>query len=1071
MITMKSHNLKGFLAIAVGALMVISALVVLFDTPQPGTGSLASNSQITMTTDNNAMGAVDTSQPLDSASVINMMNAAGIPSKFVYLPNLNSMASYTSLVTSLYSRSPAPMGVADYGYMNSSGVDIPYSYNTTSFMGTAMFEAFKPYYAMNGAPDSVSIQLNTVLNGVTVFGDSNNVYWTQNVAYYTPSSGEVELVDNVWNFSSPSMYMPSSSIYSGSGHVVSDTFYYSTGPQLNLEGTYTLNLFTNSTVINNRNAVVFSYSITNTANNQTISQNTYDTVIFNSTVPGSSSTTGQAYFEVNGYAKTPSGMLYDAEMVIGGPGAGSTSIIYEATAQLNLKFMSGGTYAKLPSAYNYGSNGAETVEGLSAWWTSTMKPIVHLSSGPSLLVSMWGSTFTHSGAMNIQGTISPANSFLFLNTGTTFDNSTAAWAPLNESGYYKFALPGGIDYSGVVMMSEFQPFYFNTSAFETNETVNETGPGGGGSTNETNETTTSFNVSLAYDRNMGIYTPLYAMGDAQLANLTVGSTPYTTTATPKGSGTPSDPYRIENNQYAPLNHLFTLANKFMYPSFYGLFISDTTANATIQDPAQFSIQYPSSMSDVLDAMNLPVTNNLNMVFYNTSGVSLFGANDITGWFASSLQNMGASNVLFIDSTSFLVGESTFNGMGSSLLIYNEPGNNGSGTVFGNHFMWHLITKSAWADSLMYGSDPYGISVYSSGNLIYNNYFDTVNPAYSPAVDLYTGNSATYSNNWNLSQIEPLTYSITVNGFDLTGNIIGLGHQGGNYWSEFDGTLPYSSSGGITTNGDYYPLVPPTYGVTFNSVALPAGNNWGIVLDNNSVTTTGSSVSFQMPNGTYSYSVITPDNYAATPLRGEVTVYGNAISQSISFSQVIYPITVTMTGLPSGTQWGINLAGEPYKTTGDSITIYRDNGTYGYSIIVPDLYSVTPSSGNLFIYGHSASLNVVFSLTTYTVTFEHIGLPTGTEWAVTFDNQTVNTTSASISFTLTNGNYTYNVSSVNGYSMTPESGYVVVENDSATVTIQFTQNPNTLMTVGLLVGGIAVGAGAGVALAYFFMRKP
>lgn len=1051
--------------------MIASALVVIFDTPQAGhqANSSASSPQAETTATDTALNNAVLDQPLTSSELFGTLNSLGIPSKYVYVPNVNAVNSNSAYVTPLYDRSPAPMGVADYGFMNSSGVEIPYAYNTTSFMGTSMFEALQPYYPMNGASGTVSLQMNTVLNGVTILGNGGNVFWAQNVALYTPSTGIVELIDNIWNFSSPSMSMPSSTIYSGGGHVASSMFYYYVGPNLSLSGTYTLNLFTNSSIIDNRNALVFSYEITNTANNQTISQRNYDTVIFNSVAPGSTASTPMAYFQVNGYKKTPSGMLYDAEMVLGGPGAGSTTNIFDVNGQFNLKFLSGTSYAKLPAAYNFGSNTGETVEGLSTWWTSVQSPVVHLSNGPSILVSMWGSTQTHSGALNIMGTIDPANSFMFVNVGDTFDNSTAAWAPLNATGTYKFAMPGGIDYAGAVFMSEYEPFYFNTSAFEANETTNETG--GGPPTNNTNETTTSFNVTLTYNRDMGIYTPLYAIGDAQVANLTLGSTPYTSSPTPKGSGTPSDPYRIENNQYSALNHLFTSANHYLYPTFFGIMIMDTTVNTTIQDPAPFNIQYPPALQPVLAEMNLPLSNNLNMVFVNTSGVSLFGASDITGWFPCTMNGTSSASVMFLDSTSFLVGESTFNGMGSSLMIYNAPGTSGDGTVFGNHFLWHLITRSGWSGSLMNGSDPYGVSVFSSGNLIYNNYFDTHYPAYSPSLDVFTGSQATYSNDWNLSSLQPADYSMMVNGFDLSGPIIDVGYMGGNYWSQYDGSIPYSPAGKISLNGDFYPLVPPTYDVTFTSASLPAGNTWGIVLDNQTLTTTGTSVTFQVPNGTYSYSVITPSNYIPDPARGEVYVYGGPVNQAISFTNVIYPITVTMTGLPQGTEWGINVAGEPYTTTSGSLTVYRDNGTYDYGVIVPQLYSATPASGSFFVFGSPVSLDVTFSLTTYTVTFQHEGLPTGTEWSMTFDGQAINTTSSSVSFTTINGNYSYSVDGVSGYSMSNDNGYVLVNNGSQSVTVQFSKNPDTVRTIALLVGGIALGAGAGVGIAYFFFRKP
>ena len=211
--------------------------------------------------------------------------------------------------------------------------------------------------------------------------------------------------------------------------------------------------------------------------NQTTTRTTFDTVIFNSKGTGSSPASGNAVFKVDGFKKTPSGLLYDVELVLGGPGGGSMTTIYDANGQLKLKFLgSDGTYTKLPAAYNYGSNAAETAQGISCWWSSQMKPMIHLSAGPSLLIPMWGSQISHSGGTNIQGIVAPANAFVFLSTGTSVDNSTAAWAPLNENGSYKFAMPGQMSYSGVVMLTGYQPQYFNIISTIENET--EEGQGG-----------------------------------------------------------------------------------------------------------------------------------------------------------------------------------------------------------------------------------------------------------------------------------------------------------------------------------------------------------------------------------------------------------------------------------------------------------------------------------------------------------------------------------------------------------------------------------------------------------------
>ena len=94
----------------------------------------------------------------------------------------------------------------------------------------------------------------------------------------------------------------------------------------------------------------------------------------------------------------------------------------------------------------------------------------------------------------------------------------------------------------------------------------------------------------------------------------------------------------------------------------------------------------------------------------------------------------------------------------------------------------------------YSDNVYGIYMSSSNeNLIYNNYLNNTANAHD------TGN-----NQWNITKTAGT-------------NIIGGLFLGGNYWSDYavvdndgDGLgntmLPYNSSGGITNDGDYHPLV-------------------------------------------------------------------------------------------------------------------------------------------------------------------------------------------------------------------------------------------------------------------------
>ncbi len=1160
---MDTSSKKRALVLLVAAAMVLSALAVLYENPQRSPGETAASQLAGINNGTVAYSPVLSSASPSASELLTLLSENNVPAKYAYLPNLNFNAT-SSTATPAYDRSPAPMGVADFGYSTNSGINTRYSYTTSGFLGSAMFEGLDPNYLQNSAPKTVAIQLNTVLDHVTVKGNSSNVFWIQNIMLYTPSEGKMQFISNIWSLSSPSMELQPGSILSGNGVVVPNLFYYYAGPTINVPVTFTAIVYVDSVMNDLNNAVAFSYEITGTESSSTIPETTYDIVTFNSVLPGSDTPASPAVFMVNGNAKTPSGLLYDSELMVTGPGGGSTTSIYAANGQLKLQYKgSTGTYSNVPAAFNYGSNTGETIQGLSVWWTSLKSPVAHLSLGPSILVPMWGSDVSRSGGTNIKGTVDPSNAFFFMNAGSTFNPSTAAWAPTSLNGSYVYALPGGLEYSGAVMMSEFVPYTFTPTDItgETNTTEEEGGGsntthGGGGTPGaDENETATYFNVTLDFNRNVGIYTPLYANGNDQLKYLTLGSSNFTGEVNSKnltpnmfvGSGTPGDPYIVENNQYAQLNQLFTGSNDYMFPVFAGVLISNTNASVQINNPSNFAVKYPAYMSDEIARFGLPYFNSLGFQFLNTSNIALTGASSISGWFAGTMFGHPAASVIFWNSTNFLVAGNHFSTMGISLMVYNSNSGNGGGTIWGNHFLTDPITASTYSHGLLNGADPISALIMSSGNLIYNNYFGPGNSVSSPAYDTFSQAPATYTNMWDLGQKYNLSYINTVQGFNLTGSIVETSYQGGNYWSSFDGNIPFSDGGNIVTGGDYYPLLPAKYNVTFDGNGLPSGSSWSVTLDGTTLTTTGTQINFQLMNGTYYYKVDKPSIYSASPIDGLALVFGENIVKDVTFSLIEYQITFTQTGHPAGESWSVDLSGQVKSTTGNSISYMMPNGTYSYTVsgnphykaipspgtalvdgantvepvkfvlgyftatftqtglpsgsgwsviingisyggsgstlsvelpngtyeytlVAPTGYTASSESGLIVVFGSPLSESVQFTELTYTLSFNANGLKSGTQWGVNFSGQLVNTTSSSLSFVVKDGNYSYQILKTNGYTVQQTPGYVLVNGANASVSVNYTVIPNHALTAGLMSIGAVVGIAAGFGIAYMLWRK-
>lgn len=309
-------------------------------------------------------------------------------------------------------------------------------------------------------------------------------------------------------------------------------------------------------------------------------------------------------------------------------------------------------------------------------------------------------------------------------------------------------------------------------------------------------------------------------------------------------------------------------------------------------------------------------------------------------------------------------------------------------------------------------------------------------------------------------------------------------------------------------------VGPNYTVTFQEVGLPAGTNWSVVVcitwwcaDDYGAyfnTSSTSSITFAVPNGTYNYHVFPVNGNWSRPSRGSFTVNGTSPAPiQVNFGPpTYYTVTFTETGLAAGTQWAVFVyptgsgwgCGSWFWTNGccgapaaaapitsehhgggwgndfnssntSTITFRLTNGTYNYTVLsVPGYSMLGASNGSLNISGKSPpTISVTFSaLPTYTVTFVESGLPAGTNWTVyvsgagQFGFATARvqgqgfwhhvhyegtSSSTTITLSLTNGSYRYHVGWVPGYYSNDSWGRFNVSGASPpTISITFAAIP-------------------------------
>ena len=407
---MQSTRLKVIMALLVVLVMVLSGMVFLVDNA-PSSSNSSALGQLSVSHSTTGTRINHSSPPAANSgsktkvlslaereklqqSAIQQAKQLGIPMKYLYLPDYTSKTTILNgHVTPGYISSPAPMGVADYGLMNQSGTIVTYNYTTSSFMASINLNNFSDFNLGDNAPQSVSMQLNSVLDNVALLGNDSYNMWTQNVIFLSPRTHTIEFLDNVWNFSSPTAVMnPSTILYSSavaSGHGQNTYYHYGYSAVYNITFPLSINVYLNSTLVNNNSAVFFNYSVP-----QDHLSGTYDEVVFNSTYGQSSSYTApDPHYFVSGTQVTPTGFIpYDAEIMIGGPGGGSTADISQINGTMNLEYMNATTssYHNVRAAYDIGSQTGETSTGIDVSYSGST---AYLQTGPSLVYGLWNNTY------------------------------------------------------------------------------------------------------------------------------------------------------------------------------------------------------------------------------------------------------------------------------------------------------------------------------------------------------------------------------------------------------------------------------------------------------------------------------------------------------------------------------------------------------------------------------------------------------------------------------------------------------------------------------------------------------
>ncbi len=254
-------------------------------------------------------------------------------------------------------------------------------------------------------------------------------------------------------------------------------------------------------------------------------------------------------------------------------------------------------------------------------------------------------------------------------------------------------------------------------------------------------------------------------------------------------------------------------------------------------------------------------------------------------------------------------------------------------------------------------------------------------------------------------------------------------------SELSGTLVVTGS----TVAVFLSFTKHTHYITFNQKGLPKGTSWHVVLGNRvGFSSSGSNITFSVTNGSYYYMVEPSGNYWSNISSGQIYFSGTNLQVNVTFKQRFYTVTVNETGLTAGTKWDLTLGGKLYTSTGSSITLQRENGSYNFSLTSNSNYYSVPSDGLAVVAGKNTFINIDFRSQLYNVYFRESNLPDGFTWKVVLSNSMELTSNGPgpLDFQLSNGTYSYTVYGSNHYVPAPGYGTISVKGQGITVNVTF-----------------------------------
>ncbi len=930
-------------------------------------------------------------------------------------------------VNAIEKQEPAPMGVTDYG-IGPNGH--PYVYTTSSFLGTIDISSLETYNSSQ-SPDPywMSFQLN-----VNLWIEDNGVlydYWIQDVAQINTTTNYVDFLSNIWNYSSTLGHIYNSSVQ-GNGIVTgNDTWYYDfassnlPGNEIYLPASPTIELEVNASEgLNDTPVVDFLY-------NDGYGWVTYDTAFF----IFANHLNHQPVFLVDGYTYNPWGDFYDAELVACGVGSGYQTYDVNSGVELTLEYYNGNNYQEISNAYNFGSDTAEGISNVIAggyYYNHDGQLFSYVTNGTGSLGPIWDSAEVSSVKIitNIaHGAVIIGGSNVTYFTGGTVN--VTLWY-----GSYDITVlnleTGNTITLGNVSLSQGINYVFNLMPASVKFVETGLPAGTLWFVNLTNgQSYSSSNSTILFTEPNGTYSYTISSTDKEYR-----PSPYS------GSFT------------AAINGTYTMTITFSLVTYSLTFIETGLPAGT-----DWSVTIGSKIETSLTS---------TVSFYLPNGSYSYTVGTVNGY--SSNPHLGT---VVVNGTSVNT-EIQFSNV-KYAVTFTESGLPGGSVWYVNVSGQLSLSSTGTTISISLVNSSYTYSV-SSGNKIwkpseYSGSFVVNGASVSEPV---TFTEVTYSINFTESGL-PAGKEWYVN---LT-NSSSVSAQGGIIptltFPEPNGTYSFTVAtldkeyapsiytGSLTINGASKTVTiifsQVTYPITFTEVGLPAGTSWTVVLNGSNQSSTLSSITFEEPNGSYSYKISPVREFLVKPSNGLIQVAGAGTTQSVTYSKE-YSVAFKETGLPSGTTWWVTLNGTTKSSVNNTIIFIIPNGTYSFNGTSEPGFT-SNLSGSIVVSGNSFNESIVFAEIKYSLTLTQTGIPSGTPWSATLTgttftgqevNVTLSSTNNSLIFNEPNGTYSYAVHLPSGYTGTNLSGSITASGHlvTANITVKSPSNYTLIIIVALIV---------------------